>query len=88
MGHSAELAFALWATAQNLLKSYGPQRRIWLALWATAQNFVRRYGPRRRIIDHSAESLTTAQNHSKFIEKFATTFKGTVRQKFYISIMN
>jgi hypothetical protein len=37
---------------------------------------------------HGAESLTTAQNHSKFIEKFATTFKGTVRQKFYISIMH
>jgi hypothetical protein len=52
-----------------------------LALWATAQNFVKRYGPRRRIID-------TAQNHGKFIEKFATTFKGTVRQKIYISIMH
>jgi hypothetical protein len=37
---------------------------------------------------HGAESLTTAQNHSKFIEKFATIFKGTVRQKFYISIMH
>jgi hypothetical protein len=37
---------------------------------------------------HGAESLTIAQNHSKFIEKFATTFKGTVRQKFYISLMN
>jgi hypothetical protein len=37
---------------------------------------------------HSAESLTTAQKHSKFIEKFASTFKGTVRQKFYISIMH
>jgi hypothetical protein len=37
---------------------------------------------------HSAELLTTAQNHSKFIEKFATTVKGTVRQKFYISIMH
>jgi hypothetical protein len=35
---------------------------------------------------HGAESLTTAQNHSKFIEKFATTFKGAVREKFYISI--
>jgi hypothetical protein len=31
MGHCAELAFALWATVQNLLKSYGPQRRIWLS---------------------------------------------------------
>jgi hypothetical protein len=28
-----------------------------------------------------------AQNHSKFIEKLATTFKGTVRQKVYIYIM-
>jgi hypothetical protein len=28
--------------------------------------------------------LTAVQNHSKFIEKLATTFKGTVRQKFYI----
>jgi hypothetical protein len=37
---------------------------------------------------HGAESLTTAQNHSKLIEKFAITFKGTVRQKFYISIMH
>jgi hypothetical protein len=37
---------------------------------------------------HGAESLTTAQNHSKFIEEFATTFKGTVRQKYYISIMH
>ncbi len=55
MGHSAESAFALWATAQNLLKSYGPQRRIWLspvghcaefrsALWAMAQNQL----PQRR----------------------------------------
>jgi hypothetical protein len=35
---------------------------------------------------HGAESLTTAQNHSKFIEKFSTTFKGTIRQKIYISI--
>jgi hypothetical protein len=32
MGHSAESAFALWATAQNLLKSYGPQRRIYVRL--------------------------------------------------------
>jgi hypothetical protein len=53
-----------------------------LALWATAQNFV------LSAMGHGAESFTTAQNHSKFIEKFATTFKGTVRQKFYISIMN
>jgi hypothetical protein len=37
---------------------------------------------------HSAESLTTAQNHRKFIEKLATTFKGTVRQKVYIGIMH
>jgi hypothetical protein len=37
---------------------------------------------------HSANSLTTAQNHSKFIEKLATTFKGTVRQKVYIYIMH
>jgi hypothetical protein len=29
-----------------------------------------------------------AQNHSKFIKKLATTFKGTVRQKVYIYIMN
>jgi hypothetical protein len=28
------------------------------------------------------------QNHSKFIEKLATTFKGTVRQKVYIYIMH
>jgi hypothetical protein len=54
MGHSAE---------------YG------LALWATAQNFVKRYGPRRR---------TTA----KFMEKLATTFNGTVRQKIYIYLMH
>jgi hypothetical protein len=31
---------------------------------------------------HGAESITTAQKRSKFIEKLATTFKGTVRQKF------
>jgi hypothetical protein len=37
---------------------------------------------------HGAESLTTAQNHSKFIETFATTFKGTVRKKVYIYIMH
>jgi hypothetical protein len=37
---------------------------------------------------HSAESLTTAQNHSKFIEKFATTFEGTGKDKFYIYIMH
>jgi hypothetical protein len=37
---------------------------------------------------HGAESLITAQNHRKFIEKLATTFKGTVRQKFYIDIMH
>jgi hypothetical protein len=35
-----------------------------------------------------AESITTAQKHSKFIEKLATTFKGTVRQKVYIYIMH
>jgi hypothetical protein len=29
-----------------------------------------------------------AQNHSKFIEKLATTLKGTVRQKVYIYIMH
>jgi hypothetical protein len=34
-----------------------------------------------------AESLITAQNHSKFIKKFATTFKGTVRQQVYIFII-
>jgi hypothetical protein len=49
-------------------------------------------GPLRRILlsalGHGAESLTTAQNHSKFIEKFVSTFEGTVRQKFYISIMH
>ncbi len=49
MGHSAESAFMLWATARNLLKRCGPQGRIWLspvgycaefrlALWTTAQN--------------------------------------------------
>jgi hypothetical protein len=37
---------------------------------------------------HSAESLTTAQNHRKFIEKLATSFTGTVRQKVYIYIMH
>jgi hypothetical protein len=37
---------------------------------------------------HGAESLITAQNHRKFIEKLATTFKGTVRQKVYIYIMH
>jgi hypothetical protein len=37
---------------------------------------------------HGAESITTAQKHSKFIEKLATTFKGTVRQKIYTSIMH
>jgi hypothetical protein len=35
-----------------------------------------------------AESITTVQKHSKFIEKLATTFKGTVRQKVYIYIMH
>jgi hypothetical protein len=54
MGHSAE---------------YG------LALWATAQNFVKRYGPRLRITANS-------------LEKLATTFKGTVRQKVYIYLMH
>jgi hypothetical protein len=37
---------------------------------------------------HGAEALTTAQNHRKFIEKLATTFKGTVRQKVYIDTMH
>jgi hypothetical protein len=37
---------------------------------------------------HGADSLTTAQNHSKFLEKLAKTFKGTVRQKVYIYIMH
>jgi hypothetical protein len=37
---------------------------------------------------HGAESITIAQKHSKFIEKLATTFKGTVRQKVYIYIMH
>jgi hypothetical protein len=37
---------------------------------------------------HGAESITTAQNHSKFIEKLATTFKGKVRQKIYTYIMH
>jgi hypothetical protein len=49
-------------------------------------------GPQRRMLlsamGHGAESFTTAQNHSKLIEKFATTFKGTVSQKFFISIMH
>jgi hypothetical protein len=35
---------------------------------------------------HYAESLTTAQDHSKFIEKLVITFKGTVKQKVYIYI--
>jgi hypothetical protein len=58
------------------------------ALWALAQNLAQHCGPLRRIslttMGHSAESLTTAQNHKKFIEKLATTFKGTARQKIYI----
>jgi hypothetical protein len=41
---------------------------------------------------HCAESSkalwATAQNHGKFIEKLATTFKGTVGQKVYIYIMH
>jgi hypothetical protein len=37
---------------------------------------------------HYAESLTTVLDHSKFIEKLATTFKGTVKQKVYIYICN
>jgi hypothetical protein len=37
---------------------------------------------------HGAESITKAQKHSKFIEKLATTFKGTVRQRVYIFIMH
>jgi hypothetical protein len=28
MGHSAEYGLALWATAQNFVKSYGPRHRI------------------------------------------------------------
>jgi hypothetical protein len=28
MGHSAEYGLALWATAQNFVKHYGPRRRI------------------------------------------------------------
>jgi hypothetical protein len=28
MGHSAEYRLALWATAQNFVKRYGPRRRI------------------------------------------------------------
>jgi hypothetical protein len=28
MGHSAEYGLALWATAQNFVKCYGPWRRI------------------------------------------------------------
>jgi hypothetical protein len=34
---------------------------------------------------HGTESITTAQKHSKFIEKL---FKGTVRQKIYTYIMH
>jgi hypothetical protein len=37
---------------------------------------------------HGAESLTTAQNDRKLIEKFAASFKGTVRQKGYIYVMH
>jgi hypothetical protein len=31
MGHSAESGSVLWATAQNFVTHYGPQRRIWLS---------------------------------------------------------
>jgi hypothetical protein len=31
MDHSTESGSALWATAQNFVKHYGPQRRIWLS---------------------------------------------------------
>ncbi len=58
------------------------------ALWATEQNLAQHCGPLHRILlsamGHGTESLTTTQNHSKFIEKFATTYKGTVKQKVYI----
>jgi hypothetical protein len=37
---------------------------------------------------HSAASLTTAQKYRKFIEKLATAFKGTARQKVYTYIMH
>jgi hypothetical protein len=50
------------------------------------------YGPQHRIwlstVGHCAESLTTRQNHRKFIEKLATTLKGTVRQKIQIYVMH
>ncbi len=35
---------------------------------------------------NGAESITTAQKHSKFIEKLATTFKGTVQRDFFTPV--
>ncbi len=57
-------------------------------MWPYIHNLAQHCGPLRRILlstmGHSAESLTTAQNHKKFIEKFATTFKETARRNVYI----
>ncbi len=50
------------------------------AAWASAQSLVMPYGSVRRIW-LCAESLTRAQNHTKFIQKkLAVFFKGTVRR--------
>ncbi len=79
----AEFGFALWATAetltyvlcataQNLSRLCGPQRRLSSALWATAQNWALHCGSQSRIklcvvataqiwlstLSHGTESLT------------------------------
>jgi hypothetical protein len=68
--------FVCMYTAQNLVMCYGPHPRIMLRALCQGQ---------RRIllsaINCSTESLATAPNQLKFIEKIATTFKGMVRPK-------
>jgi hypothetical protein len=53
----AKFSYVQRAIAQNVLKRYGPQHRIFCyVLWATVQNSVKCYGPLCRIIDHNADS--------------------------------
>ncbi len=48
------------------------------AQWASAHCLIMHYGPVK------TKSLTIAQNHTKFNQKFSAFFKETVRQKRYM----
>jgi hypothetical protein len=63
-----------------LLCAIGHSAEFFYAIWAMVQISVSAVG-------HGGESLTTVQNHTKFILKLAIIFKGKVRKKWYISIM-